>query len=265
MTPDRTSTTSTTVWTTAQINQTPAKSRALRGRALAMRGAVIGLLAALMMIVPALPSALAMRVGGILVNSTGQPLSSRDLHFQNCVTYDIYLSPTHEDGSFAAQLPPGCYQLRNETGAIIDHHIYVTKYDVSVGRVHEEPSNPLAGLFEMQSIFPTMLTSPAPSTAYVFTRDNAAGLLPASAEKVPMPSSESEWRKLQAQSDSLSAANAGPAPETPLNSPNAMSNNPPPGLSGSSNSNPLFSEPSFNPQQPVATPPAGAPRASPYQ
>ena len=232
---------------------------------MAMRGAVIGLLAALMMLVPALPSAFAMRVGGVLVNGTGQPLGSRDLHFQNCVTYDIYLSPTHEDGSFAAQLPPGCYQLRNETGAIIDHHIYVTKYDVSVGRVHEEPSNPLAGLFEMQSIFPTMLTSPAPSTAYVFTRDNAAGLLPASAEKVPMPSSESEWRKLQAQSDSLSAANAGPAPETPLNSPNAMSNNPPPGLSGSSNSNPLFSEPSFNPQQPVATPPAGAPRASPYQ
>lgn len=254
-----------TAWQIDQTIHAPAEFRALRGCTLAMRAAVIGLLAALMMLTPAIPSALAMRVGGILVNGTGQPLSSRDLHFQNCVTYDIFLSPTHDDGSFAAQLPPGCYQLRNEAGAIIDHHIYVTKYDVSVGRVHEEPSNPIAGLFEMQSIFPTLLTSPAPSTAYVFTRDLAAGLLPASAEKVPMPSSESEWSKLQAQSDTLSAANGVPAPETSLNSPNAMTNNPPPDLSGSSNTSPLFSEPSFNPQQPVATPPPGAPRASPYQ
>jgi hypothetical protein len=265
MTPDGIRTTPKSPWTTVQTNRTLVQPRAFKGYLWAIRGAAIGLLAALMMLVPAPPSALAMRVGGTLVNGAGQPLSSRDLHFQNCVTYDIYLSPTHDDGSFAAQLPPGCYQLRNEAGAIIDHHIYVTKYDVSVGRVHEEPTNPIAGLFEMQSIFPTLLTSPAPSTAYVFTRDTAAGLLPASAEKVPMPSSESEWLKLQAQSDSLSAANGSPAPQTSLNSPNAMSNNPPPDLSGSSNANPLFSEPSFNPQQPVATPPAGAPRASPYQ
>jgi hypothetical protein len=208
------------------------------------------------------PFALAMRVGGTLVSPTGQPLSSRDLHFQNCVTYDIYLSPTHEDGSFAQQLPPGCYQLRNETGAIVVHRIYVTKYDVNIGRVHEEPSNPLAAFLVRQSIFPTLLTSPAPSTAYVFTRDLAAGLLPASAEKVPVPSSESEWLRLRKQSESIDTNITAPPPETPLNSPNALYNVPPPPANAP---NPLFVEPSFNPQQAVPAPPPGAMRASPYQ
>lgn len=206
--------------------------------------------------------AFAMRVGGTLVGPTGQPLNSRDLHFQNCVTYDIVLSPTHADGSFAAQLPPGCYQLRNETGAIILHHIYVSKYDVNVGQVREEPANPFAAFLVRQTIFPTLLTSPAPSTAYVFTRDTAAALLPASAEKVPVPSSESEWLRLQKQSESIDTNVMAPTPETPLNSPNALTDVPAPPANAP---NPLFTEPSFNGQQAVTPPPPGAPRPSPYQ
>jgi hypothetical protein len=222
----------------------------------------MALLAGLVILAAVTTPAFAMRVGGTLISPTGQPINSRDLHFQDCVTYDIYLSPTHVDGSFAAQLPPGCYQLRNETGAIIIHRIYVTKYDVNVGRVHEEPSNPFAAFFVRQTIFPTLLTSPAPSTAYVFTRDTAAGLLPASAEKVPVPSSESEWLRLQKQAESINTDITAPTPETQLNSPNALSAVPPP---PANSPNSLFTEPSFNPQQAVPAPPPGAMRASPYQ
>jgi hypothetical protein len=234
----------------------PASSRAW------CRSPLTVLLAGVAILAATITPAFAMRVGGILVGPTGLPLNSRDLHFQDCVTYDIYLSPTHTDGSFAAQLPPGCYQLRNETGAIILHHIYVTQYDVNVGQVHEEPSNPFAAFLVRQTIFPTLLTSPAPSTAYVFTRDTAAGLLPASAEKVPVPSSESEWLRLQKQSESINTDITAPTPETSLNSPNALNAVTPPPANAP---NPLFTEPSFNPQQAVPAPPPGAMRASPYQ
>jgi hypothetical protein len=211
------------------------------------------------------PPALAMRVGGTLVNSAGTPLISRDLHFQNCVTYDLYLSPTHQDGSFAAQLPPGCYQLRNETGAILIHRIYVGNYDVNIGRVTEGEKALFKDLFERQTIFPTLLTSPAPSTAYIFTRDYAAGLLPASAQKVPVPSSESEWLKLQTQTSSINTEITAPVPRTPLNSPNALGAIPPPSMGAGAYSSPMFGEPSLNPQQPVTAPPPGAMRANPYQ
>jgi hypothetical protein len=208
----------------------------------------------------------AMRVGGTLVNSAGAPIASRDLHFQDNVTQDIYLSPTHQDGSFAASLPPGNYRLRNETGAILIHYIYVSKYDVNIGNVKEGTRTWVKDLFERQAIFPTLLTSPAPSTAYVFTQDLAAGLLPASAEKVPVPSSESEWLKLQQQTSSINASIAAPPARTPLNSPNALSNIPPPTVgAGPNQTNPEFNEPEFNSEQPVTAPPPGAIRASPYQ
>lgn len=224
------------------------------------------LILSLGLLLAAAPAALAMRVGGALINGTGGPIASRDLHFQDCVTQDIYLSPTHENGSFAAQLPPGCYQLRNETGAILIHAIYVSKYDVNLGQVREGPSTWFKDLFERQTIFPTLLTSPAPSTAYVFTRDTAAGLLPASAVKVPVPSSESEWLKLQAQTKSINTAITAPPPQTSLNSPNALSNMPPPTAGAGPNQfNPEFTEPQFNQSQPVTAPPPGAIRASPYQ
>jgi hypothetical protein len=222
-------------------------------------------LAGFLMLVAASTPVFAMRVGGTLVNAAGQPLSSRDLHFQNCVTYDVYLSPTHKDGSFAQQLAPGCYQLRNETGTILLHHIYVTKDDVNVGQVREEPSswnNWLPRTLQMQTIFPTLLTSPAPSTAYVFTRDLAAGLLPASAVKVPVPTSASEWLRLQKQSESIDTNVTAPPPQMPTDSPNTLDNIPPPTTNAP---NPLFSEPSFNPHEAVPAPAPGAMRASPYQ
>src|SRR5438874_5189459 len=55
----------------------------------------------------------AARVSGVLTAyGSSTPLVSRDLHFQNRITGDLFLSPTHQDGSFAALLPPGDYSLR---------------------------------------------------------------------------------------------------------------------------------------------------------
>jgi hypothetical protein len=222
-------------------------------------------LAACLLVVASAPAiAFAMRVGGTLVTPAGQPIASRDLHFQNCVTQDIYLSPTHSDGSFAAQLPPGCYQLRTETGAIIEQPIIVTKSDLALGRLPEVAPNFVIRVLQSQAIFPTLLYSPAPSTAYVFTRDTTVGLLPASAVKVPMPSPESAWLNLQNQSVSMNPEATHQPPAEP-NNPTAS--NPPPEDLGSipADQNSQFDEPSFNPQQPVATPPAGARKPSPYQ
>ena len=224
-------------------------------------------IAAIVLLMAAAPAALAMRVGGTLLNSTtSAPIASRDLHFQDNVTQDIYLSPTHQDGSFAAQLPPGSYQLRNETGAILIHYIYVGKYDVNIGQVKEGASTWVQDVFERQAIFPTLLTSPAPSTAYVFTRDNAAALLPPSAEKVPVPSSESEWLKLQQQASRINTNITALPPRTPLNSSGALDIVPPAAIgTGPNTTNPMFTEPELNSEQPVTAPPPGAVRASPYQ
>ncbi|HEX4210283.1 MAG TPA: hypothetical protein VHY56_07820, partial [Candidatus Binataceae bacterium] len=56
-----------------------------------LRLTMLGLIVCLLTLAAPIP-ALAMRVGGTLITANGQPLNSRDLHFQNCVTYDLYLS-----------------------------------------------------------------------------------------------------------------------------------------------------------------------------
>src|SRR5215471_15858336 len=137
-------------------------------------------------------SALAATVRGVLTgyeNTT--PLASRDLHFQNIVTGDAYLSPTHSDGSFRASLPPGRYRLRTETGAILVDSIMVGRADIDLGRVSELAPLALQRLWQAQAIAPTLLTSPAPSTAYLMTSDTTP--LPATATTVPKP--EIDWTK----------------------------------------------------------------------
>ena len=149
-------------------------------------------------VVAACPAlATAARVSGVLTTYQGQLAPSRDLHFENCITQDEYLAPTHADGSFAQSLPPGCYDLRAERGAILRHGIIVKDNDVAIGAVSELAPLAPARLFDLEELFPTLLTSPAPSTAYIFTHDPT--VVPASAAVVAVPSSESEWLKLQKQ------------------------------------------------------------------
>ncbi|HVA41752.1 MAG TPA: hypothetical protein VND20_06685 [Candidatus Binataceae bacterium] len=161
--------------------------------------------AGLALIAPAV--ARAARVSGSLTTYRGAPYASRDLHFENCVTRDIYLSPTHSDGSFAQHLPSGCYNLRTEHGAILAYSIIVGDANVNLGTVSELAPLAPARLFHLQSLFPTLLTSPAPSTAYIFTHDST--VVPANAAKVPVPSSQSEWIKLQQQMNNGVGAKAG--------------------------------------------------------
>ncbi|MBV8055090.1 MAG: hypothetical protein JO071_07610 [Deltaproteobacteria bacterium] len=141
----------------------------------------------------ALPGrARAARVSGILMgHENSKPLVSRDLHFQNIITGDAYLSPTHSDGSFRASLPPGRYRLRTETGAVLINSILVGRANIDLGRVNELAPLALQRWWQAQAIAPSLLISPAPSTAYVMTSDTTP--LPATATTVPKP--EIDWTK----------------------------------------------------------------------
>jgi hypothetical protein len=159
----------------------------------------------------ALPAAAAAaRVSGTFVGYRGQPEPSRDLHFENCISHDSYLAPTHTDATFAQNLPPGCYNLRAERGAILRLGIIVNDTDLALGPIRDLAPFAPARLFDLEALFPTLLTSPAPSTAYIFTHDPT--VVPASAEVVKVPPSESEWLKLQKQTEATTKATA-PAPE----------------------------------------------------
>jgi hypothetical protein len=137
-------------------------------------------------------AAFAAHVSGKLTgyeNST--PEASRELHFQNAITHDIYLSPSHADGSFAADLPPGVYDLRGERGVILKDSIAVGGDDVSLGIVSEAAPYAPARLFDLQALAPSILTSPAPSTAYIMTADTTVP----SSSAVLVPKREIDWSK----------------------------------------------------------------------
>lgn len=157
-------------------------------------------------------AAAAARVSGTLLSYQGRPEPRRDLHFENCASHDSYLAPTHSDATFAQNLPPGCYHLRAERGAILRPGILVEDQDVALGAVSELAPFAPARLLDLEALFPTLLTSPAPSTAYIFTHDPT--VVPASAAVVKVPSSESEWLKLQKQTEAgTKAPAAAPPPE----------------------------------------------------
>ena len=183
--------------------------RAWRRRAAGGRGWPIAMMLA-GLVAGTSNAALAARVSGTLVGYQGQPEPSRDLHFENCASHDSYLAPTHTDATFAQQLPPGCYNLRAERGAILRRGIIVQDHDLTLGAISDLAPLAPARLFDLEGLFPTLLTSPAPSTAYIFTHDPT--VVPASAAVVKVPTSESEWLKLQKQTDATVKAPEAPAP-----------------------------------------------------
>lgn len=157
----------------------------------------------------------AARVGGVLAGyEKSTPLPSRDLHFENEITRDVYLSPTHTDGGFAASLPPGIYSLRTETGAILRRNIRVGSKPVSLGQVSELAPYALARLFDRQWVAPSILTSPAPSTAYIMTVDRTAP--PPNAPVAPKP--KINWSRLPPGTEA-SAAGENVATGEPSNRP----------------------------------------------
>jgi hypothetical protein len=182
--------------------------------------AVLVLMLALVFVLPG--HAMAARVSGVLTgyeNST--PQASRDLHFQNIITSDAYLSPTHANGSFSASLPPGTYRLQTETGAILVSSIVVGLSDIDLGRINELAPLAPQRLWQFQAIAPSHLDSPAPSTAYLMTSDRTP--LPASATTVPKP--EIDWSKPPPETQASSVGNVVTGMATsplPARSPAAM-------------------------------------------
>jgi hypothetical protein len=218
-----------------RLDETSSRRKSRRGRVSVMPWPAAIMLTCVFALAfdAALPAtAAAARVNGTLIGYRGQPEPSRDLHFENCISHDSYLAPTHTDATFAQNLPPGCYNLRAERGAILRPGIMVKDNDVALGVVSDLAPFAPARVFDLEALFPTLLTSPAPSTAYIFTHDPT--VVPASAEVVKVPSSESEWLKLQKQTEATTKATA-PAP-------------------------PEFSEPmDFNPSTPVERSPLAPP------
>jgi len=108
-------------------------------------------------------------VSGVYTNRGGAPLSDHQLHFQNRVSGDMYLTRSGGDGSFSADLPPGIYDLRAERGLVIRSGIVVGPTPVSVGRVNdgELMSDVLREPFERQGIAPALVDVAAPATAHV--------------------------------------------------------------------------------------------------
>jgi hypothetical protein len=167
--------------------------------------------------------AAAARVSGMLAGyESSRPLASRDLHFQNIVTGDVYLSPTHSDGSFRASLPPGMYRLRTETGAVLLSSILVNRGDIDLGRINELAPHAPWRLWQSESIAPSRLASPAPSTAYVKTSDTTP--LPSTATAVPKPAFD--WTRPPPETQASQGPNAVTgmltAPLPPARMPSAM-------------------------------------------
>jgi hypothetical protein len=146
----------------------------------------------------------AARVSGILTSyEKSTPLVSRDLHFQNIITGDAYLAPTHSDGSFGVSLPPGKYRLQTETGAVLVHSIVVDRTNIELGRITELAPLALQRWWQSQTIAPSRLNTPAPSTAYLMTSDTTP--LPPTATTVPKP--EIDWTKPPPETQASQAPN----------------------------------------------------------
>jgi hypothetical protein len=111
---------------------------------------------------PAVP----VEVSGKLLTHEGQPAANRQIHFENRVSGDVFLTKTGPDGSFSFALPPGEYNLREEHGPIIAGYIQTYNTDaINLGTV-SEPGQ-LQHFLESERIAPALIHSPAPITSNV--------------------------------------------------------------------------------------------------
>ncbi len=102
---------------------------------------------------------------GRLLNHEGQPAAGRQIHFENRVGGDVFLTKTGPDGGFSLALAPGAYDLRDEDGPTIVRYIDVRDQDINLGAVSEP--GPLAHVLESEVIAPAVIQSPASVTSNV--------------------------------------------------------------------------------------------------
>jgi hypothetical protein len=129
-----------------------------------LRSACAIAVAALALIAAAVPAGAA-TVSGSFTYDNGSPAKRRQLHFENRATGDMYIAPTDPSGAFAADLPPGLYDLRAERGVVLKAKIEVGESDLNVGKVVEPAPLDVRRPFEHQGIAEAIVDTPAPSTA----------------------------------------------------------------------------------------------------
>jgi hypothetical protein len=104
-------------------------------------------------------------ISGKLLTYEGQPAADRQIHFENTVSGDAYLSRTVKDGSFSITLPPASYNLREEHGPIVAGDIQAWSGTVNLGTVSEPGT--LEHFLESEGVAPALIHSPAPVTSDV--------------------------------------------------------------------------------------------------
>ncbi len=127
-------------------------------------------------------------VSGIYSDRKGTPLAGHQLHFENQVSGDIFLTRTGADGSFSAELPPGAYDLRAERGLVLYRGLHVNHEAVTLGKVEDGAPLDVRRPFEREGIAPSMVESAAPATAHLHA--NGAGAAPPSSATPGQPTAQ---------------------------------------------------------------------------
>src|SRR5579871_1428757 len=104
-------------------------------------------------------------IDGKLLTYQGQPAADRQIHFENIVSGDAFLTRTGKDGGFNIALPPAVYNLREEHGPIIVRDIQALSGELNLGTV-SEPGGWQRWL-EGEGLAPALIHSPAPITSNV--------------------------------------------------------------------------------------------------
>ncbi len=104
-------------------------------------------------------------ISGKVLTYQGQPAANRQIHLENTVTGDAYLTSTGKDGSFSIALPPAAYNLREEHGPIVADDIQAWGDAVNLGTVSEPGA--LQRLLQREGVAPAQIHSPAPITSNV--------------------------------------------------------------------------------------------------
>ncbi len=110
--------------------------------------------------------AFAANVSGVLITVDGKAARSRQIHFEDRVTHDLFLIMTDRDGKFSLDLPPGSYDLRSDRGAIMGPMIVVDEAGIALGNI-VQPSGWRGLIFQREGVLKGVVTTPAPSTANI--------------------------------------------------------------------------------------------------
>lgn len=129
-------------------------------------------------------------VSGTYSNRSGTPLAGHQLHFENQISGDIFLTLTGPDGSFSADLPPGIYDLRAERGLVLYRGLQVDGGAVNVGRVEDGAPLDVRKPFEREGIAPSMVDTAAPATAHLHENGTASAQPAQSAGQATAPSAQ---------------------------------------------------------------------------